>query len=305
MKSDRNHAVLLALIFFCGGFLLTAHLTSADMGMHDRVHGARSAQAQAARHMRETEVVAGLTTDPEHIAAGMPATVRFSLNDAEGNPVQGLTLMHARYLHVVIVSQDFSVFAHIHPRDFERLTPEVLKGGRFFVRFTFPRAGRYVVGLNFAVKGRPFSRHFIVDVAGEPAMTSPKKDFTREEKTGGLDVAFATTPAQPAANKKAVLSYVFKKNGKPVTDLEPWLAAPMHLAIVSGDLRYFMHVHGEVPGMSSPDHHEDHMHMTVPPKFGPTIEVPVVFPAKGLYEVFGQVGHGGKVILTKFMVEVE
>jgi hypothetical protein len=304
MKSDRLYAVLLTILFSCGGFFLSAHRASAGMdGVHDGTHSARP--AQAARHMREAEVGAQLTTEPEHVTAGIPATVRFSLNDAEGKPLQGLTLMHARYLHVVIVGQDFSVFAHIHPRDFERLTPDVLKGGRFFVRFTFPKAGRYIVGIDFAVKGRPFGRHFIIDVAGEHRMTFAKKDFTRKEKADGLDVVLATTPARITANKEVLLSYVFRKDDKPVTDLEPWLAAPMHLAIVSSDLKYFLHVHGEVPGMSPHGHHEDHMHMAVPTKFGPGIEVPVVFPAKGLYEVFGQVGYEGKVILTKFMVEVK
>jgi hypothetical protein len=296
MKNDRLCAVLLSVFCFCWGVFMSAQPACGHMDAQEKAH--------AANHMREGEVAAQLRTEPEHVSAGTPATVRISLSDAEGKPLQGLTLMHARYLHVVIVSQDFNVFAHIHPRDFERLTPEVLKSGSFFVRFTFPKAGRYVVGLNFAVRGRPFGRHFIVNVAGEPKMTSPKKDFSREKRFGSFDVTFSTAPERLTANKETVLSYVFKKNGKPVTDLEPWLAAPMHLAIVSGDLKYFLHVHGEVPGMLSADHHEDHMH-AVPPKFGPGIEVHVRFPAKGLYEVFGQVGYGGKVILTKFMVEVE
>ncbi len=304
MKIDRLYAVLLAILFSCGGFSLSAQRAFAGMGnTHDGTHSGRSAQAE--RNMREERIVAEIRTEPGHVTAGTTATVRFSLNDAEGKPVQGLTLMHARYLHVVIASQDFSVFAHLHPRDFERLTPDVLKGGRFFVRFTFPKAGRYIVGIDFAVKGRPFGRHFIIDVAGEPRMTSAEKNLSRKEKADGLDVVFATTPARITANKKVLLNYVFRKDGKPVTDLEPWLAAPMHLAIVSSDLKYFLHVHGEVPGMSPHDHHEGHMHMSVPPKFGPGIEAPVAFPAKGLYEVFGQVGHEGKVILTKFMVEVK
>jgi hypothetical protein len=301
MKRDRLYILLLAILFSCVGFFLSAHVTFAGMGTtHDGTDGVSSA-----RNMRETGVVAEISTEPGHVTAGTPATIRFSLNDAEGKPVQGLTMMHARYLHVVIASQDFSVFAHVHPRDFERLTPDVLKSGRFFVRFTFPKAGRYIVGIDFAVKGRPIGRHFIVDVAGEPRMTSAEKDLSREEKADGLDVVFSTTPARITANEKVLLNYVFRKDGKPVTNLEPWLAAPMHLAIVSSDLKYFLHVHGEVPGMPHHDHHEDHMHMTVPPKFGPGIEVHVVFPAKGLYEVFGQVGHEGEVILTKFMVEVK
>jgi hypothetical protein len=169
MKTYRSYAILLAIFCFCGGFSLNTHPASAHMGMHDT---------------GEAKVIAKLTTEPERLTAGSPATVRFSLNDAAGKPLQGLTLMHERYVHVVIVSQDFSVFAHIHPRDFEELTPEVLKGGRFFVRFTFPKAGRYVVGIDFAVKGHPYGRHFVVNVAGQPAMATPKKDFFRESKSG-------------------------------------------------------------------------------------------------------------------------
>ena len=174
------------------------------------------------------------------------------------------------------------------------------------MRFTFPKAGRYVVGIDFAVKGHHIGKHFIVAVAGKPEMMAPEKDFSRERRAEGLDVAFATMPAQIKAGEKAVLTYDFQKDGKPVTDLEPWLGAPMHLAIVSSDLNVFLHEHGELPGMLSHDHHEDHMSMmAVPPHFGPKIEVPLVFPAKGLYEVFGQVQHDGKVMLTKFMVEVQ
>lgn len=84
----------------------------------------------------------------------------------------------------------------------------------------------------------------------------------------------------------------------------------MHLAIISADLNHFMHTHGEVfdmsgmPGMRHEAHHME-MNMTVPEKFGPKIEVHTVFPAKGLYQIFGQVQHHGKVILTSFMVQVD
>ncbi len=295
MKTDRLFSILLVILISCGVF--PARPSSAGM---DGMHGGTGSVSP----MKETDVVARLTTEPQQVTTGKPATVRISLETADGKPLQGLTIMHDRYLHVVIVSRDFSVFAHLHPRDFEHLTPEVLKGGIFFVRFTFPKAGRYVVGIDFAVKGKPFSRHFMVDVSGSPEMTSPKADFSREEKADSLDVSFEAMPAKIRAKKKAVLSYVFRRDGKPVTDLEPWLAAPMHLAIVSSDLSYFMHVHGELPGMSSPGSHEDHMHI-VPSKFGPRIKVPVVFPSRGLYAVFGQTGYKGKVILTRFMVEIE
>lgn len=88
-----------------------------------------------------------------------------------------------------------------------------------------------------------------------------------------------------------------------MTAPEPFLGASMHLAVVPEDLKVFIHAHGSVPG--SP-HHHDHMHAPPPPeKFGPAIESDIVFPAKGVYKIFSQVKHQGKVLLFDFMVKVQ
>ncbi len=255
--------------------------------------------------MRGEQVVAAITTEPEHITIGIPATIVFSLKDRRGRPITDLTVMHDRLIHVVIASQDFSVFAHIHPQDFGPITPEMKKTARYHVRFTFPKAGRYVIGIDFAVKGRPVSKHFLVHVGGGPEMGHAGKDLDREKRFGGLDVKLSSTPKHITSGKETVLTYRFTKKGKPVTDLEPYLAAPMHMAVISEDLRHLIHTHGELPGMPHMGHDEESMQMTVPENFGPEIDVHVVFPSKGLYQLFGQVRHKGKVILTSFMVEVD
>ncbi|MCL5024640.1 MAG: FixH family protein [Nitrospirae bacterium] len=286
--------ILFAALFISSGFLLAGYASAqADMEHYEHVAGGQ-------------EVIAAVGTEPENLTAGNPATVLFTLKDREGNPVENLTIHHDRLLHVVIASQDFTVFAHIHPEDFGPVTPEMKKTGRYPVRFTFPKAGRYIVGLDFAVKGYLFSRHFLLAVEGTPEMGSPKKDLTGEKRFDGLDVSFSPAPGPVVTGKEVVFSYVFKKNGKPVIDLEPYLSAPMHLAVISADLEHFIHTHGELPGMPGMGQHEHHMEMKMPAseKFGPKVEVHVVFPTKGLYQIFGQVGHEGRVILTSFMVEV-
>lgn len=91
-----------------------------------------------------------------------------------------------------------------------------------------------------------------------------------------------------------------------MTNLEPYLAAPMHLAIVSAGLDSFIHTHGEIPD-SGEKHHDHTVMMNMkppPPAFGPEINAEVVFPKKGLYKVFSEVKHDGQVILIEFMVEV-
>ncbi len=305
MKRQVGVILFVSMVFVFGEvFLGERNAAAAEMGgMQDHQH----------HHMQPTntgagkEVIAGIQTEPESITAGTSTTVVISFKDSEGKPVEDLVIVHDRLVHVVITSQDFSVFTHIHPDDFGPITQEMKRTARYPVRFTFPKAGRYIIGVDFAAKGKLFSKHFLVDVAGEPKMGSLTKELSREKRFGDLDVTLSTVPERIAAGKEVTLEYLFRRNGESVTGLEPYLAAPMHLAIISSDLKDFIHTHGELPGMPAMGHGEHHMmmHMTVPAKFGPKIEVHVVLPRKGLYQVFGQVGYGGKVILTSFMVEVE
>jgi Cu+-exporting ATPase len=256
--------------------------------------------------MKTADVVVDLETRPAEIRAGNPATVLFFIKDAEGKPEQDLTITHERLIHVVIASEDFSVFGHIHPDDFGPITSEMKKSARFPVRFTFPKAGKYLLAIDSAVRDIPFSEHFTVDVAGEPLMGPYKKDLSRKKPFGEYEVTLTSDPERIIAGKEATLSYLIKNNSLPVTDLEPYLSAPMHLAIVQADLSNFIHTHGELPGTASGQHHmSGHAHMVVPEKFGPRIDVHIVFPAKGLYQIFGEVKHHGDIIVTRFMVEVE
>lgn len=297
----NNHFVRIVLVCLFVFSLTSRNYSFAEMlGGKDHPHQ----NMQHMSSMSEEETVALIKTEPENITAGTPVTIILSIKDRQGRPITDLTIHHDRLIHVVIASQDFRVFAHIHPEDSEPITSEMKKTAQYPVEFTFPKAGRYIVGIDYAVKDRPVSKHFIVNVAGGPAMGPPEKDMDREKRFGDLDVKFSSVPEHIAPGKEVMLSYLFRKNGKPVSELEPYLSAPMHLAIISGDLTHFMHTHGEIPGMSPMGHHE-HMQMPDTKRFGPQIDVHVVFPAKGLYQIFGQVGYQDKIILTSFMVEVE
>jgi Cu+-exporting ATPase len=303
MPNNRYIGNLLpVMLVFC--LLLIAVCHQARAGMDDmEEHHHHDMQ-----HMHATEgenFVVEIKTEPETIVAGKPATIVFSIKDGEGKPVQDLVVHHDRLVHIVIASQDFRVFAHIHPDDFGPVTEEMKKSALYPVKFTFPKAGRYIAGIDFATKDQLYSGHFLIDVSGEPKMGSLKKDFSRKKVFGGFGVTLSTTPRQITAGKEVVLSYLFRRNGKPVEDLKPYLSAPMHLSIVRTDLAYFIHTHGEVAGMPATSH-DDHnmMEMAVPARFGPGINVHVVFPAKGIYQIFGQTGHGDGVILTSFMVKV-
>lgn len=249
------------------------------------------------------QIVVELETTPKDIKAQTQASLVFYVKDSTGKPVQDLAITHDRILHIIIISEDFSVFSHIHPEDFGSTTPDMKKQARFPIRYTFTKAGKYLIAVDGAVKDTHFSKLLSLNVSGEPTMGAMKKDFSREKKFNGYQVTLTSLPQHLRAGQEAHLTYSIKKDGKPVTELEPYLAAPMHIAIVSSDLKNFIHAHGEVPGTSSTHHHD--AHGAVPHHFGPTIEAHVVFPAKGLYQIFSEVKHQGKVLVSEFTVEVE
>jgi len=305
MANRKNITTVFAAFFIFCGFLFTAYpLAFAGREGMDEHHN-HTGGMQSGHATTEEEIIVEHKTEPASITAGKPTTILFSLTDKEGKPVKGLSVHHDRILHVVIVAQDFSVFAHIHPEDFGRITTAMKKTAKFSVKYTFPKAGRYLIGVDFAKGDQLFSKHFLVNAAGGAGMGFTRADLSRKKRFGDLHVGLAFEPESITAGKEVTLRYVFKSNGEPVTDLEPYLSAPMHLSIISADLDHFIHTHGELPGKPSMEQHEHHMHMAVPQKFGPKIEAHVVFPAKGLYQIFGQVRHKGEIILTSFMVEVE
>jgi len=298
MKTIKYSTVLLAVLF-----VSTCFFARDRQPAFAHMEGVEGGHTEGSKPAEESDVIAALKTTPEKLTAGEPVNLLFSITGPKGEPVQGLSIMHDRFLHIVIASQDFTVFAHIHPDDFEPVTPELLKTARFPLRFIFPKAGRYLVAADFAVEDRPFSRHFILDVGGSPKMGAPKKDLSREKKFEGYDVRLNVESSPVVSGKEVKFRYIITRDGKPVTDLEPYLSAPMHLAIISADLKnHFIHTHGEVPGM---EHHAGHMHMKPPASFGPEIDVHTTFPAKGLYQIFGEFRHHDKVVATSFMVEVE
>ena len=256
-----------------------------------------------AHSLQTVDAVIDLETTPEHISAHTTATLRLSLRDHTGKTLRGLTVSHERILHVIIVSEDFTAFAHLHPEDFGAVTPKMIQDARFSVNYSFPKAGRYLIALDSAVHDLHFSKQLFIDVTGEPKMSVTETDFSRAKKSGDYVIRF-TVPEHIKAGEETTLGYFIKKDGKPVADLEPYLAALMHLAVIKTDLKNFIHAHGEAPGSPSA-HPAGHIHGTALPGFGPVIEAPITFPVKGMYHIFSEIKHQGKVIVTSFMVTVK
>jgi len=251
-----------------------------------------------------------LATSPAVLAPNVPILLTFTLRDYQGNPVQDLVLDHNRILHVIVASKDFSVFSHIHVEEFGPVTPEMLKTAVFPVHYTFPKPGNYLVSADFTERGYLFSDQFYLNVGPSSTMSAPASEsFSLQGNVDGYDVTLKTSPARLKAGAPATLDYHIEKNGKPLTEMDPYLAVPMHISIIRDDLMGFLHIHGLLPvslvgKLLGESVHASHL--LLPNKFGPDIEATnFAFPSAGVYHIFGEFSVAGKVVVSQFTVRVE
>ena len=239
---------------------------------------------------------------PDKINAKDTATLIFKFEDAEGKPLK-LDIAHEKLVHVIIINEDFSIFSHVHPEDSTLTANDMKKEGIYAINYTFSKAGQYLIGTDFAADNHEYSKVFYVDVAGNK-IKPIVKNLSIQEIFDGYTVNLSL-PQKIAAGKETMLLYNFAKYNKPLTDMEPYLGATMHLAIVKDDLTGFIHTHAMIPDNMPMMNNAmaDMSHIELPDHFGPDLMAHITFPEKGYYLIFGEFKHNGKVVVTKFMVE--
>ncbi|MFC5719492.1 hypothetical protein ACFP1Z_04735 [Streptomyces gamaensis] len=261
----------------------TAHAAHGDK------HGDKDAHGESAGHdahpaggLQISE--AGYTLDlrTARLAAGQPQTLRFAITGHDGRPVTAYREEHGKELHLILASRDLATYRHLHPvRDAD---------GTWSTPVDLPRAGDYRVLADFtpaAKDARDLTLGADLAVSGpyEPsAPHTPSRTATVDDYTVTLDGALR-------AGEPGTLRLTVARDGRPVTDLEPYLGAYGHLvALRSGDLGY-LHVHpGGGPGDAATGS-------------GPEISFTATAPSAGTYRLFLDFQHGGTVRTAAFTVE--
>ncbi len=271
---------------------------------------------------RPRQSMAEVTMSPASPIAGKPTDIRVQLSMVEqgkkAGHIQDIGIYHDRILHMIIIGEDLKTFAHIHAEDLGLITPEMRKTGIFPLSHIFPKAGRYAIVINYVQGGKELSQESFVNVEGTPVMEKNidalhdvQNDVLSAKDFDGYHVTL-DVPQNITAGEMTKLAYTVEKGGRRVIDLEPYLGAAMHLAILPADLSgRIIHTHGQpyVPGSAFfqqlfQNYVNYHSHF-VPDHFGPKIQARIAFPDAGLYEVFGEFKHGSKVITTVFTINVK
>lgn len=163
--------------------------------------------------------------EPASPAPGEPTELAYRVSDAEsGEAISEMPVDHERQMHLIAVSRDLDRFQHVHP--------EPDGSGRFAVTTEFPAQGTYVLFDEFVRDGRKVLDRREIEVGKGGGVASLTPDL--EPKTvDGLMVSLEA-PEEIRAGEEAVFTYTLEKgDGTLADDLEPYLGAPAHVAIVS------------------------------------------------------------------------
>ena len=222
-----------------------------------------------------------LTLAEPSVAPGAQVPLRFRILGPEGDPVSGYRTEHDKDLHLIVVRRDLAHFQHVHP--------DLDATGTWSVPVDLPAAGDYRVFADFTPAGQDGGLVLGVDLAVpggyQPAPLPGPADVAQLADGYQVTLAGGLVPGRPSE-----LTLTVSKDGVPVTDLQPYLAAYGHLvALRAGDLAY-LHVHpaGE-PGDG------------VTPA-GPGITFDATAPSAGNYRLFLNFRHAGVVRTAEFTV---
>jgi len=221
------------------------------------------------------------------IEAGKPANFLFTLKDPTGLPVKTVEIVHEKPLHLLMVSKDLSWYAHEHP--------ELQQDGTFTFAFTFPAGGEYTLFNDFTPKDVGMQVvPVVLQVEGPAAPPVPLVVDAGKPKTVDGYMVTLDTGGPVKTGGATHFAYTITKDGKPVTNLQPYLGAMGHLVIISQDLKEFVHSHPHEEGA-------EHGGAT---KGGPKVDFEAHFKAPGLYKGWAQFQNNGKVITVPFTFSV-
>lgn len=208
-------------------------------------------------------------------------TIAIKIQDKNGKPIDKLDTVHEKQMHVIIVSKDLTFFNHIHPDN---------KGnGEFTVTTQFPTAGEFKVIADITPTGMGTmnkSQWFTIQ-GSAPAPKAIEPDATLTKVVDGKEITLSIDHLM--ANMELNMNFNIKdaQTKQPVTDLQPYLGAVGHVVILSQDAGNYLHVHPSEEKAKGPD-----------AKFMTT------FPHSGVYKIWGQFQHNGKVFTVPFVVQI-
>ena len=261
--------------------------------------GEQVAVAACKELMRASRSKLELKAEGRELVAGEPIRLSFRAFNANNAPIRHLEFVHERPLHLIVVSDDLAEFDHIHP--------ELVAGDRYEVTHTFKHGGRYRLYVDFTPPGSAQRiETFELTIGGKPRASVPLvASASLMKETAGLRFSLATKqPLRAGEDVELTVAVSDAATGKPVTDLEPYLGVWAHFVIIDQQKQNFIHAHPLETESAINNLALAHTHTAQLPGPSPAeIRFLASFPQSGLYKLWAQFQHDGKVVIQSFTLQ--
>ncbi|MEV4437301.1 hypothetical protein [Streptomyces sp. NPDC049585] len=215
-----------------------------------------------------------LTSTAAELPAGKEAAYTFRIAGPDGKPVTGFAEEQTKRMHFYAIRSDLTGFQHLHPAmaadgtwtaDLAALEPGTW---RTYASFT-PDSG--------PGKGKDFVLSRTVTVPGD-AQQTPLPKATDTVEADGYTV---TLKGMAMVGMAHPMTVSISKEGKPVTDLQPYLGTYAHLTAFHEGDQTFAHLHPETEAKGD--------------NGGPDLAFRAMLPKAGNWRLFLQFRTGGKL----------
>jgi hypothetical protein len=230
-----------------------------------------------------------LKYEPQTSNAEKTTTLAINITEQKsGNIIRYFETIHDKLMHIIVVGDDLSYFAHIHP-SYEA------DSSTFVINHVFPESGKYKIWIDFKPKGgNQTLAAFKLYATGYPIHKSIPI-INNRQYTKNIDGKYQIKlklPKEIKSNNETDIAFsIFNNAGNPITDLQPLMGAGGHSVIISSNAQEFLHVHPIEE-------------VSINWKGGPDIKFKTNFPISGLYKIWGQFQHENKTIMADFVLEV-
>lgn len=249
-----------------------------------------------------------VTSDTTNINPKTATKFSFRVKDTSGEVFKKYEIAHEKLMHFIGVRKDLANFLHLHP-DYNEAT------GEFTVMIPFPDDGPYRLFPDFTPgvenpDKQPVTLFTDVEVGNSANyyVQSVVPDSEVKKTYGEYNISF-DFPKDVQKEKEVTFGVSVAQNGQPVTNLENYLGALGHSVILKEGTLDFIHTHAlDSKSTDTTQAHDQqqaqHGSTTQGTDQGPKISFSTTFPESGVYKIFTQFQHKGKVQTVDYIVKV-
>lgn len=224
-------------------------------------------------------------TAPKNLIPNQPVNLVIDIQDSQGKSINKFDTFQEQLMHLILVREDLSTFAHLHPK---------YKGnGRFEIMTNFSSPGNYSLFSDYKPSGQKEVVSLTqLKIPGSVPLPQSLEKFEKTKVVSNTRVTINFSDKTIQAGKEASLKFDIKDavKNQPIQDLQPYLGEKGHLVIIksSSPLSITDYIHAHALKNSSDGR----------------IEFVTRFPQPGTYKLWMQFNHQGKTNTADFWVNV-